>query len=259
MATKSGALTPGLELELLGARRRPSRAGAPPGLDRLAIHGTIRRAGQRVGEGHRVRPFEAGDLRADEVDDLLHGVAIGRSHLDDRLDRLAPLDVGDPVDARGPDAVHLDDHRFDLGRIHVLAAGLDQLFFRLAPDVVEPAVLVEAPDVAGVMPAVAQGVGGHVRLAEVALEHARAAPDDLARRAGRHLAVVVVDEPQPAHRNRPAGGTGLVAHALDADEPGGPGLAEAGPELRLRLVVQPLDRGRRVEPRDVLQARQFAA
>src|SRR5207253_11123175 len=152
--------------------------------------------------------------------------------------RLAPLDVGDPVDARGRDAVHLDDHRLDLGRIHVLPAGLDQLLFRLAPDVVEPALVVEAPDVAGVVPAVAQRIRGHVRLAEVALEHDRPAHHDLAGRAGLHLAVVVVDEPHAANRDRPARGAGPVADAPDADEPGCLGLAETRPELRLRLVVQ---------------------
>src|SRR4030095_13821366 len=125
----------------------------------------------------------------------------------------APLDVGDAVDARGADAVHLDDHRLDLGRIDVLAAGLDQFLLRLAPNVVEPALVVEAAHVAGVVPAVAQGVRGHVRLAEIPLKDHGAAHHDLAGRAGRHLAVVVVDEPHPAHGNRPAGGDGRVAHA----------------------------------------------
>src|SRR6058998_3387475 len=152
---------------------RYSRSGAPPGLDRLAVHRSVGGAGQRVGERHRVRALEAGDLRPHEVAHLLGRVPVGGPHFDDRLDRFTPLDVGNPEDAHTTDAVHLHDHGLDLGGIHVLAAGLDQLFLRLAADVVEPAFVVEAAHVAGVMPAVAQGVRGHVRLAEVALEHHR--------------------------------------------------------------------------------------
>ena len=113
--------------------------------------------------------------------------------------------VGDAEHAGAGHAVHLHDDRLHLGRVHVLAAGLDELLLRLALDVVEVALGVEAADVARVVPAVAEGVRRHVGLGEVALEHERAAHHDLARRADRHLAVVVVDEPHcAAGTGRPA-------------------------------------------------------
>src|SRR3989449_9667655 len=98
---------------------------------------------------HRVGPLEPGDLRRHEVAHLRGGVPAGL-HLDHRLDGLAPPGVRDAVHAHPAHAGELHDHGLDLRRVDVLPAGLDQLFLRLALDVIEVAVGVEAPHVAGV-------------------------------------------------------------------------------------------------------------
>src|SRR6185503_19961292 len=133
----------------------PSRG--PPGLDRVAVDQAVGAARQRLAEHHHVRPLEARDLRPHEVGHLLGGVPTGLRDLDHRLDRLAPLHVGDAVDTDPGHARHLHDHRLDLGGIHVLPARLDQLLLGLALDVVEIAVVVEPAHVPGMVPAVAEG------------------------------------------------------------------------------------------------------
>src|SRR5437867_3669891 len=80
----------------------------PPGFDGLTVHRTVRGTREGVGEGHGVGALEPRDLRADEVADLRARVAVGRSYLDDRLDRFAPPYVGNAVDADAADAVHLE-------------------------------------------------------------------------------------------------------------------------------------------------------
>src|SRR5881396_1995591 len=127
-------------------RGKSSRLVTPLGLHGLPVHRALRGAREGVGERHRVGPLEPGDLRRHEVAHLRGGVPAGL-HLDHRLNGLAPPGVRDAV--------------------HVLPAGLDQLFLRLALDVIEVAVGVEAPHVPGVVPAVAEGVRRHIRLAEV--------------------------------------------------------------------------------------------
>src|SRR2546427_11108987 len=146
---------------------RPGSLVAPAGLHGVTVHAAFRRPRQGLGEHHAARTLEARDPRDDEVADLLSGIAVGGPDFHDRLDGFAPLDVGNAVHAHAADAVHLDDHRLHLGGIDVLAPGLDQFLLRLTLDVVEPAVIVEAAHVARVVPAVAQRVGGHLRLAEV--------------------------------------------------------------------------------------------
>ena len=64
----------------------------------------------------------------------------------------------------------LEDGLFDFGRVDVLASGLDQLLLRLAPGIEEVAVRVEAAEIAGVMAAVAEGVGIIIGKVPVALE-----------------------------------------------------------------------------------------
>ncbi len=123
----------------------------------------------------------------------------------------------------------------------------------------EVAVGLEASHVAGVVPAVAEGVRGHVRLAEVALEDEGPAHHDLARGAGRDLTIVVVHDCHLRRGHRAAGGARLVGHALDGHEAARLGLAEAGPEPGAGLLVQALDGLGRVEAGDVGEARQRAA
>ena len=96
----------------------------------------------------------------------------------------------------------------------------------LAVDEVEIAVLVDAADVAGVVPPVPAGLDGHVRPTPVALEH-HVGPlgpkDDLAVSSGGHLVVVVVEDPHVevlvVHY---AGGVRPVLHSrrLPRDETG---------------------------------------
>src|SRR5437867_5405297 len=238
---------------------RPGSLVAPASLHGVTVHAALGRPRQGLGEHHAARALEASDLRDDEVADLLSGIAVGGPSFHDRLDGFAPLDVGNAVHAHAADAVHLDDHRLHLGGIDVLAPRLDQFLLRLTLDIVEPAVIVEAAHVPRVVPAVAQRVGGHLRLAEVTLEYHRPAHHDLPGRPHGHVTVVVVDQTHPAYRNGLAGGAGPVARALNADESAGLGLAEARPELSLRLCVQALDVRRRVETRDVREARKLAA
>src|SRR4030095_5801694 len=95
------------------------------------------RARQGFGERDPARALEAGNLRADEVAALLGRVAGGRPHPPDRPDGLAPFGVGNTEHAGAADAVHLDDHRLDLGWIDVLAARLDQLPLKLAAGHIE--------------------------------------------------------------------------------------------------------------------------
>src|SRR5213594_3829950 len=232
---------------------KSSRPVTPRGLHGLPVHRALRGAREGVGERHRVGPLEPGDLRRHEVAHLRGGVPAGL-HLDHRLDGLAPPGVRDAVHAHAAHAGELHDHGLDLRRVDVLPAGLDQLFLRLALDVIEVAVGVEAPHVPGVVPAVAEGVRRHIRLAEVALEHERATHDDLPRRPDGHLSIVIVHELHLADGHGLAGGAGLVPHALQGDEPAGFRLSEAGPELRPGLRVQALDGLGRVEAGDVLQA-----
>src|SRR5204862_4316483 len=213
IATRSRSFT-----GLPGGRSSPRVT--PLGLHGLPVDHALRGAREGVGERHGMRPFEAGDLRRHEVAHLLGGVPAVR-HLDHGLDRLAPLGVGDAVHAHPAHARELHDHRLDLRRVDVLPAGLDQLLLRLALDVVEVAVGVEPPHAPGVVPAVAAGVARHVRLVEVALEHERAAHDDLPWCPDVHLAVVVIHELHVAHGHGLAGGAGLVPHALQGDEPAG--------------------------------------
>ncbi|MNP04893.1 hypothetical protein D3C76_968300 [compost metagenome] len=70
--------------------------------------------------------------------------------------------------------------RLDRRRSDVLATGGDDQFL-LAPGEPEVAFVVQSPQVAGAQPAIIrEGLGGFVRLPEVALEHQRAAHQDLA-------------------------------------------------------------------------------
>src|SRR5262249_59482825 len=93
----------------------------------------------------------------------------------------------------------------------------------------------------------------------VALEHERAADDDLSRGPDRDLSVVVVDELDLTYGHRLACRPGSVPHALEAHEAARLRLAESRPELRIGLGVQPLDGLGRVEPRDASETGQAAA
>ena len=103
-------------------------------------------------------------------------------------DVLAEALVGDAEHGRLGHVGVLVDRGLDLGAVHVLAAAQHHV---LGPvDDEHEAVLVDAGDVAGVEPAVADRVGGGLRPVQVALDHDRAAHAQLADRVGRRRDVV---------------------------------------------------------------------
>ena len=101
-------------------------------------------------------------------------------HDDDRGHDLAPLQVGYAHDCDLADRGMVAEHVLDLGRRDRLAAGPDDVAG--AADDREVAVVVERPEIAGVVPAVTQRVGGGGGIVEVAVHQERAAHRDLAGR-----------------------------------------------------------------------------
>ena len=90
------------------------------------------------------------------------------------------------------------EHVLDLARVDVVAAADDHV---LRPvDERQPAVRVEAAQVARVQPAPAQRLGAGLRHVQVARHHGRAVDHDLADLALRQLAVAGVDHADP-HRD----------------------------------------------------------
>ena len=157
----------------------------------------------------------------------------------------------------------LGQHRFDVAGIDVEAAGDDHVL--LAVHQREKAVGVEPADVAGAHPAVAlgivpEGLGGLLRLVEIALHHHRRAADDLADLALRHELAVLVDQPDLVLRHRLADGVQLVGmlvrqqragaaafgHAVIFDEAAGPALQDValqfGGERRRGAELHPIRR-----------------
>ena len=123
---------------------------------------------------------------------------------DDGADRLAPFGVRN--------ADHRDHRDIGMGREHILhltrkdveAAGDDHVLLAVEDEHV--AALVLARDVAGVQPAVLQGLGRHVRPLPVFLHHMRRAHADFARLAGGDLPILVVEDADLAGRDRHAAG-----------------------------------------------------
>ena len=112
----------------------------------------------------------------------------------------------------------------------------------------EVPVLVEAADIAGMVPSTTEGVLVYLGLVEVPLEDGRTAGEDLAGGSGRNVAVVVVDHPHPAYRARDSRRARPVAEALQRHPSRGLGLAETTPEIGAGLRVQALDGVRGIEP-----------
>src|SRR3984893_19462447 len=96
----------------------------------------------------------------------------------------------------------------DLGAIDVLAAVDDHVL--LAVVYKEIAVRIAGPDVAGKIPAVAQGLAGRRLVAPILEEHVRPAYHHLAGSAGRHLASALIHDARLAERT---GRTGEPAGA----------------------------------------------
>ena len=133
------------------------------------------------------------------------------------------------------------DRVLDLGRIDVLAAGLDQLLGRRTALVPEVALGIEGAVVSRVMPAVAEGEGGIGLAVPVALEDGGAAHGDLADLAGGDRVVGLIEYGDRIEEGGPSGSPGLVAERPHGDEARGLGLAEGRPEAGVRTL--PLEAG----------------
>ena len=112
------------------------------------------------------------------------GVVAAAGSQDDEGDRhLAPALVGTADDGGLDHRLVLVEHPLDLGAGDVLAAGDDHVLEPI--DDVDVAVVVLHADVAGVEPAAGERRRRGLGIAPVALEHLRAAEDDLAPLARR--------------------------------------------------------------------------
>ena len=166
-----------------------------------------RRLGQRRHDADVARHHEVGHARDQEVDQLGR---IERAAVDQR-DRHQHLVLGE-LARHGDDRRLLDrgmgaDLGLDLERGDVLAAPADRVLHAVDEEVV--AVLVDAEGIAGVEPAVAPGPRRRLGILVVAVVHRPrpiGAHDQLADLAGRHLAVVLVDDPHLDAGTRPAAG-----------------------------------------------------
>src|SRR5215204_125211 len=170
----------------------------------LAQHELLHLAGgglRQLPELHRCRALEARQAFPAEFDDLLLGDALPRLELDERLGSLAPLLVGYRDDGglqHGRVVVH---RLLDLDGRDVLAAGDDDVLFAVAQ--LHVTVRVPGGDVAGVVPAALECLGGDVGLLEVALHHGVAARHELPEGlgvAGDVVHVVVHDPREVGYR-----------------------------------------------------------
>ena len=125
------------------------------------------------------------------------------AHTIDRGHDLAPLRIGHADDRDLGDRRVLAEHLLDLGRRDRLAAGADHVA-RPADDR-EVAVVVDRAEIAGVVPAVAERVGGRLGRVEVAVHEERAAQAHLAGvgRASRRRRLAARRR-EPGLRNRSA-------------------------------------------------------
>src|SRR5437899_748078 len=87
------------------------------------------------------------EARAAPVDDLTGGHRVARPDDDACLDRLPPALVRDADDAGLLHTLELADHLLNLGGIHVLSPGLDQILLPIREG--ERAVVVADEDVTG--------------------------------------------------------------------------------------------------------------
>ena len=135
-------------------------------LQQVGLHLVVGVPRQRRDELDAARPLEAREPRAGE---RAERVAVERGAVaphDDRRHLLAPARVRRADDRDVGDVGVRAQHRLDLGRRHVLAAGDDEVLH--APGDEEVAVGVAAAEVAGVEPAVADRRRGRGGVAVVA-------------------------------------------------------------------------------------------
>src|SRR5882672_5312618 len=234
-----------------GASVHAAGAPGPVGLAELEL---LELAGggadERVADLHRGRALVVGHAAPAMVHQVPLGAARARAQDHEGLDRLAPLLVRDPDDRDLGHRGMLEQAVLDLDGRHVLAPRDDHVLLAVA-DRDERVVGVAA--VAGVEPAVHDGLGRLLGLVPVPLEDVVGASEHLALGVHTH-----------AHTHRGHARPAQALRALDRIEPvplgGGPvdgqerrGLGEAVDldELPAQLGLDPLDGlGRRRRPRD---------
>src|SRR5262249_23621186 len=167
-------------------RRRPRELIAQEPLQYLAR----RVARDHVDEGDRLGLLEARELAVAPLEHLALGQRVVLLH-HDRERRLAPFRAGLSDHRDLADLRAAEDHVFDLGRVHVLAAGDHHVLHPVLD--VDEALLVDGGDVARVEPAVLDRLGRRLGALPVLLHDVLAADDHLALLAGRDALAVVVD------------------------------------------------------------------
>ncbi len=160
-------------------------------------------------------------------------------------DDLAPFWIGLPDDGHFAHTGVLEQHLLDLARIDVRAAADHDVLGTVAQ--CEAPALVHEADVAGVEPAIANGLRGGVGIVPIAEAYDIAATDDLAGLAGRQRLAVGFDDGNidPAARPADRAEHGIVCalmvlHPQAGDRHGRFALTvdlrEDGPEHRHRLL-----------------------
>src|SRR6201999_1144982 len=167
---------------------------------------------QLLDQPYRPRVLVGGHPGLDVVAQLVDGRCGACLESDRGADLFAKGVVRDADDGGLGHVRVLVEHLFDLARVDVVAAADDHV---LGPvDDVEVAVLVDAPDVAGIQPSVGgdRGLGG-VRQIPIALHHVVAPDLDLTRLPSRDLDSVQINHPHLDAVDRGADGTRLAGPA----------------------------------------------
>src|SRR5574337_205708 len=183
---------------------------AQPVLDDLA-----RRVARHFADHEPVRRLVVGDQRQCVRAQFFQRDGLARARRDDGDDALAVVRVR-LADDRAVEHLGMRRERvLDLDRVNVHPAGDDHVL--LAVDQRDAAVGVDAREVAGVEPPVAQRLGGRLGFVPVPLHDRLAAQDHFADLARGDVAPVVVDDADFGVHDRPAVGAGAVEDVVGAE------------------------------------------
>ena len=128
---------------------------------------------------------------------------------DTRDDDFAPAVVGHAEDGGIRNLLATHQHLFHLQRIDVLATRLDEVL--LAIDHPDPPPGLPFEQVAGVMPRVAQRIGGRLRVIPVAKHDGAAADAEFADAPRAHFPIALVGDHIFEERHDTAVGRGIAA------------------------------------------------
>jgi len=118
---------------------------------------------------------------------------VSRTRDHDRVHRFAPLRIGHAEDGGFQDGRVLVEDLFDLGAVHVLAAGDAHVVG--AVDQEQVALVVQVAEVPAVIPPMTEDRSGRLGLVPVTRHDVGAAHDDLADLPRRHFLVALVEDP----------------------------------------------------------------